>query len=111
MGTRKRIVSGFKASLLFLAAAVAVPGQSRAADISWAEYMHSAYIIASIAAAVSRVEHCSKPFTAEEIRETGDKRILVFTCNGSEDEEASSMLHLHRFGDGPWLPNRFDLAG
>lgn len=87
-------------------------GQAHAAEINWNEYMQSSYLVAAIAAAMSQVEHCSKkPLVIEEVKDGNNKRSLVFTCAGTEDEETSSILHIERIGDGPWMPKSFDLAG
>ena len=87
-------------------------GRVEAAEISWNDYMQSSFVVGAIAAAMSRVEHCSKqPLLIEEIKEGDSKRALVFTCDGTEEEEGSSILHLERFGDGPWMAMRFDFAG
>ena len=88
------------------------PAASQTADIKWEEYMTSAFLVGAIAAAMSRVEHCSKrPILMQEFKDGDDKRQLVFTCAGSEDEEGSAILHLQKFGDGDWLPMAFGLAG
>ena len=85
---------------------------ARAEGIKWDEYMQSAYLVGAIAAAMSVVEHCSKkPLLMQEIRTSADKRTLVFTCAGTEEEEASSILHIDKIGDGPWMPRSFSLAG
>ena len=83
-----------------------------AAEIRWNEYVQSSFLVSAIAAAISRVENCSKkPLLMEEISSGNDKRTLVFTCDGTEDEEGSSILHIERFGDGPWLAKSFEFAG
>ncbi len=87
-------------------------GRANAAEIDWNEYMQSASVVAAIAAAVSMVENCSKkPLLIEELKPSADKRVLVFTCDGTEDEQASGIIHFKRFGDSPWMPDRFDFAG
>ncbi|NNE22781.1 MAG: hypothetical protein HKN11_09245 [Rhizobiales bacterium] len=88
------------------------PAASQTTDIEWGEYMTSAFLVGAIAAAMSKVEHCSKkPILMQEYRQGNDKRHLVFTCNGTEDEQASVILHLQKFGDTDWLPITFGLAG
>jgi hypothetical protein len=83
-----------------------------AAEINWNEYIQSSFLVSAISAAISRVENCSKkPLLIEEIISSDDKRTLVFTCEGTEDEEGSSILHIERFGDGPWLAKSFEFAG
>ena len=85
---------------------------ANAAEINWNEYMQSGSVVAAIAAAISLVDHCSKkPLLIEELKPSADKRVLVFTCDSTEDEQASGIIHLQRFGDGPWMPDRFDFAG
>ena len=75
------------------------PRHASAADINWDEYMQSVAVVAAMAAAISLVEHCSKkPLLIEEIKSGDNDRTLVFTCTGGEEEEASSILHLQRFG-------------
>lgn len=107
---RSRIVAAIIFSIWCGAVACAV--QANAAEINWNEYMQSSSMVAAIAAAMSQVEHCSKkPLVIEEIKDGDNKRSLVFTCAGTEEEEASSILHIERFGNGPWMPRRFDLAG
>lgn len=87
-------------------------GRASAAEINWSEYLQSASVIAAIASAVSMVDQCSKkPLLIEELRPSADTRVLVFTCDSTEDEQASGIIHLQRFGDGPWMPNRFEFAG
>lgn len=99
-------------SSIVAAASAGYGSEARADDIKWRDYLQSSYVAAAIAAAISQVEHCSKkPLRIEEIKSGNNKRSLVFTCAGTEDEEGSSILHLERFGDGPWRPKSFDLAG
>ena len=87
-------------------------GRAHAAGINWNEYMQSSFVVGAIAAAMSRVEHCSKkPLLIEEIKDGNDKRTLVFTCAGTEEEEGSSILHLERFGDSLWMAKSFSFAG
>lgn len=84
----------------------------RGADIKWGEYMTSAMLVGAIAAAMSRVEHCSKkPLLIEEWRRSDARRDLVFTCAGTEDEEGSSILILEKIGDAHWVPTGFSFAG
>ena len=91
---------------------VAMTISARADGINWNDYMHSAFSVGAIAAAMSRVEHCSKkPLLIEEYKDGNDKRRLVFTCDGTEDEEGSSIIIFERLGNGPWLPDRFSFAG
>ena len=95
--------------------ALPAPGPARAADeirtINWNEYMSSAAMAGAIAAAISRVDDCSKkPLLFQEIDRDKNNRSLVFTCNGTEDEEASSILQIQQLGDF-WMPVSFDLAG
>ena len=98
-----------------LTCAVLAPGTARAADeisnINWSEYMSSAAMAGAIAAAVSRVDDCSKkPLLFQQVDKGENSRSLVFTCNGTEDEEVSSILQIQRLGD-VWIPVSFDLAG
>ncbi|NNE24085.1 MAG: hypothetical protein HKN11_15890 [Rhizobiales bacterium] len=87
-------------------------GRADAAEIDWSQYLQSASVVAAIASAVSMVDKCSKkPLLIEELKPSADKRVLVFTCDSTEDEQASGIIHLQRFGNGPWLPDRFDFAG
>ncbi len=103
------------AALGILAGAVGMltpASPASAAEIDWNEYVQSSFLVSAIAAAVSRVDDCSKkPLLIEEIRSGDDKRTLVFTCQGTEDEEGSSILHIERIGDGPWLARSFEFAG
>jgi hypothetical protein len=102
----------FTAAVAFIAMTTCLPASSQAEEINWNDYMHSAFSIGAIAAAMSRVAHCSKkPLLIEEYKDGDDKRRLVFTCDGTEDEEGSSILQFERFKDGPWLPDRFSFAG
>jgi len=99
-------------ALVIVAITTCGPVSVKADGIDWNDYMHSSFSVGAIAAAMSRVEHCSKkPLLIEEHKDGDDKRRLVFTCDGTEDEEGSSILMFERFGDGPWLPDRFSFAG
>lgn len=96
-----------------IAAIAAGPERASADDaIDWNSYMQSASVAAAIASAIAFVDQCSvRPLLMEEIVSGDDKRTLVFTCDGDEEEEGSAILHLQRFGDGPWMPMGFDFAG
>ncbi len=94
--------------------ALLVSGSNRAFadDIDWSEYMHSSFSIGAIAAAMSRVEHCSKhPLLIEELKDDPEVRTLVITCDGTEEEEGSSIIHFRELGTGNWQPVEFDFAG
>ena len=81
-------------------------------NFDWTEYMHSSFSIGAIAAAMSRVEHCSKkPLLIEELKDDPEVRILVITCDGSEEEEGSSIIHFRDLGTGNWQPVEFSFAG
>ncbi|MEM9107413.1 MAG: hypothetical protein AAGC96_17320 [Pseudomonadota bacterium] len=88
-------------------------GTAKADDqIDWNSYMQSAPVVAAIASAIAHVDHCSvRPLLIEEIVSGENKRTLVFTCNGNEDEEGSAILQLERFGDSDWMPVGFEYAG
>lgn len=101
--------------VLGMAAGLASGLPARASDdikpISWSEYMSSAPMAAAIASAISMVDHCGKkPLLFQQIDNGDGNRSLVFTCNGTEDEEASGILQIQRLGDA-WIPMRFDFAG
>lgn len=111
MTTRTSIAAALAASM---AVTVTLAGAQRAAaeDIDWAAYMQSSSVAAAIAAAIAQVDQCSKkPLVMEEIRDGDNRRTLVFTCAGTEEDEGSAILHLERFEGGPWRPKAFDLAG
>ena len=81
-------------------------------QINWHEYITSAMLVGSIAAAMSRVEHCSKkPLLIEEWRRNDTKRDLVFTCDGNEDEQGSAILTIEKIGGPNWEPTEFRFAG
>ncbi len=81
-----------------------------AAEIKWNKYMGSAANVAAIAAAMARLGDCSKKVTVEEMN-SGKMIGLVFTCDGSEEEQASSIIFFERIGDGPLFAKKFAFAG
>ena len=69
-------------------------------------------LVSSIAAAISWVDHCSKkPLLIEEWRRSDTKRDLVFTCDGTEDEEGSAILTIEKLGGPNWFPTGYSYAG
>ena len=110
-------ISAFAICVFFIGmtapAALAADEEPRTGkQINWQEYLNSALLVGSMAAAISWVDHCSKkPLLIEEWRRSDTRRDLVFTCDGTEDEEGSAILIIEKLGDDDWMPTGYSYAG
>lgn len=109
-GTCKSFSLSLAASAAFVCGIGTLPAKADTFD--WSAYMQTAAMAGAVTSAIAQVDHCSKPLTFEEITtDDASMRLLVVTCSGTEEEEASAILGIQRFGDGPWLPMGFEFAG
>lgn len=95
---------------------VALPLSPAVADelsaAGYQKYFRSAAVLSAAAAAAAQVGACSQPLYIQEARpDTGGLIQLSFTCDGSEDEEATAIIEFREYDGGALIPERFLFAG
>ena len=88
----------------------AVTSSALADEIDWQKYLQSGAVAAAIASAVAQVDQCTNPLDISESK-NGNTWRLVFTCLGSEEEQASAIVEFVELSKGVLVPSRFELAG